>query len=120
MKLQLHVTAPSATWIRWAVHKRPDGEATNITTSMADANFHSNNDTEDQREFNKYCIAKGLIHVPADRLSQRFNVFVKRSAWARIAPMRENDTITLTMAKATLGSTADVSGLGTIWVRANG
>lgn len=120
MRLNLFVRAANSTLIRWALHKRPDGEATNITSSMVDANFHSSDDTEDMREFRKYCIAKGMLAIPSDRLQAPLRIRVSRAAWKRISPMRENDTLTLTIAKASEGTTATVTGFGTIWCRANG
>lgn len=119
MRLNLMISSADSHYIRWVLHKRPDGEATNITSSMIDANFHGADDTEDNREFRKYCLAKGLIKTSADRLQQPLRIFVRKQAWKRCSPMRENDTLHLTLAKESTGTTSEISGFGTIYVRAN-
>lgn len=102
--------------IRWLIYKKPDGEA--LVTNLA-AQFHSNDDTPTLREIRKYTIAKGQFVVnPSTAVATR-NFFVKRKAWKRIAPMRENDKLTLLVAKDAVGTTMTQSLLGQIYVRAN-
>jgi len=118
MRTQFLVRAGTATIVRWALYKKPDGEQ--LVTSLADSNFHSSNDVQNNREFRKNTVAKGLLFVSPDRLASNFRIFVKRKAWARISPMRENDKLCLVMAKDMDGTTATLDGFGTIWCRANG
>lgn len=119
MKLNAYFRAPSATEIRWMLIKRPDGETNAATTSLIDATFHGSDDTQAARELRQYTLAKGQVAIASDRLQTPFRVFVSRRAWARASPMRENDVISLIVAKSSEGTTASISGFGTIYVKAN-
>lgn len=119
MRLNLIVRATTASMVRWVLHKRPDGETNAYTTSLVDSTFHGAADTQAMRELRKYTLAKGMFVISPDRQATNVRIFVRRKAWARASPMRENDRITLTLAKDTAGTTGTIDGFGTIWVRAN-
>lgn len=119
MRLQCILSAFSAqTLIRWALYKKPDGEA--LVTSLADSNFHSSNDVQNNREFRKYTLAKGMLMVTAQSAGRSFTPFIRRDAWKRASPMREGDKLCLLIAKNAAGTTGQLDGFGTIWARANG
>lgn len=118
MRLNLLLQAANACKIRWMLYKKPDGET--LVSALTDANFHSSNDVQNNRELRKYTVAKGLAFVSPDRLAAPLNLFVRRQAWKRISPMREGDMLSLILAKEADGTTATLSGFGTIWVKANG
>lgn len=117
MRMNLFIKAGAATDIRWMMHKSPDNDIT--VTSLA-TDFHNSNDTQPQRELRKMTVAKGYFAIGSDRLLTRFPIFVSKKALARISPMRENDRLRLVVAKHGDGTTATLSGFGTIYVRANG
>lgn len=99
------------------MYKMPDGE--DLVADLQQATFHSSNDTPTQRELRKYTVAKGMLVVNPSTAVSQARIFVKRKALARIAPMRENDQLRMVFAKAAEGTTAQVSILGNIYVRAN-
>lgn len=105
---------------RWMLLKRPDGETliSNATAMIADA-FHSSQDTPSQREFRKFMISKGMVVTNPNSAVTRLTIPVKRSALARISPMRENDLITFLIAKDTAGTTSILHGFGSMYVKAN-
>lgn len=117
LKAQFVVSSASACIVRWILAKSPDNDITGATFM---SNFHSSDDTTAAREVRKYILAKGITYVSADRLRSPVRIFVKRKAWARASPMREDDRIKLILAKNAPGSTAEISGFGTMYVRANG
>lgn len=116
MRLNMVFRAANATFVRWMLVKSPDSD---ITAATFNTNFHSSDDTTGIREVRKHILAKGFVNIPSDRLAAPFRVRVSRAAWARASPMRENDVIRLVFAKEAAGTTATLSGFGTIWVRAN-
>lgn len=117
MRVNLFTSASAGTLIRWLLYKMPDGES--LISSLADANFHGSNDTPTQREMRKMTVAKGYYRISPDRLQTDMKIRVSRAAWKRISPLRENDTLRLVIAKSAEGSTGLLSGMGTIWVKAN-
>lgn len=119
LRLNFILTAASQTFVRWMLVKRPDGETNLASTSLIDATFHGSDDTINARELRKYTVAKGMVVIPSDRLATRMPIFVSRKALARISPLRENDRLTLHLAKSAAGTTVDLDGFGTIWVKAN-
>lgn len=117
MRMNLFFRAANACMIRWMLLKLPDGDT--LAANLTDANFHSSNDVQANRELRKYTLAKGMIGITSDKLQQPLRIRVSRAAWRRASPMRENDKIVLMMAKNAENTTATLSGFGTIWVRAN-
>lgn len=103
--------------LRWMLAKEPDGET--IVTNLA-TQFHTSNDTQNEREVRKMTIAKGMLFVNASNLAANINVRVSKSALQRISPLRENDQIMFHIAKDSTGTTGTLSGFGTIYLRANG
>lgn len=105
---------------RWMLLKRPDGESllANSAAMIGDA-FNSAADTPSQREWRKFLLAKGMVITNPNTAVSRLNIFVKKSALDRIAPMRENDAITLIIAKDTAGTTSLLHGFGNVYVKAN-
>jgi hypothetical protein len=116
-KTHLFVDCDAATLIRWVLYKMPDGEA--LVGSLVDATFHGSQDTPTGREIRKVIIAKGYMRISADRLQSPLRIFISRQALKRISPLRENDKLRLTIAKSAAGTTAQLSGFGTIYVKAN-
>jgi hypothetical protein len=116
-KTNLFVDCDAATLIRWVLYKKPDGEA--LISDLADNSFHGSQDTPGQREFRKYLMAKGYLRISADRLQVPLKVYVSKAAMRRAAPFREGDKISLIIAKSAAGTTAQLSGFGTIYCKAN-
>lgn len=103
---------------RWLLYKKPDGES--LVTSLAGTGqFHNSGDTPTLREVRKLTIAKGMVVTNPSTAVTRLPIFVKRKAWQRIAPLRENDTISLVIAKDAAGTTSLLHGMGQIYVKAN-
>lgn len=117
LKLALMVHAMSAqTVFRWSLYKSPDGDLTlNQTT-----NFHTSNDSITDRENRKFTLAKGMFVSNASSTVNRIPIFIRRKAWQRASPMREGDLLKFSIAKDAAGTTAQLSGFGTLYVRANG
>lgn len=103
--------------VRWILHKEPDGEQ--AYTELTNTSFHVSDDNEDNRERRKYCLAKGMVFINPNNLATTLRIFVKRKAWARVSPLRELDIIALTLAKDAAGTTGNLSGFGTLMVKAN-
>lgn len=105
--------------VRWMLHKLPDGEEL-ITDAnrLTNTGFHSSDDTNPFREFRKMQVAKGFLVVPADKLAAPVRIFVRKQAWKRIAPMRENDVLRLDIAQST-NATVTLHGFGTLYAKAN-
>lgn len=116
IKLRLGVHAFSAqTVFRWMLWKSPDNDLTpNMTT-----NFHSSNDTITDREIRKMVLAKGIVISNSSSVVNSVPIFVKRAAMLRAGPLRENDRINFQIAKDAAGTTANLTGFGTLWVKAN-
>lgn len=106
-----------STMVRWLLYKKPDGEA--LVTDLTNSIFHSSNDTPGMREIRKYTVAKGMLVINPSSAVAHSRFFVSPKAWARISPMRENDKLSLIVAKAAEGTTCSLSLLGTIYVKAN-
>lgn len=120
MKFNINLTAATAgTWVRWMLIKRPDGETNAATSGLLDATFHSSDDTQAARELRANTLAKGMTLVPVDRQVARVPIFVKRSTLRRLSPLKEGDLISLCFAKDGTGTTAQINGFGTIWIKAN-
>lgn len=117
MTLKMAVHAFSAqTVFRWMLWKSPDNDLTpNMTT-----NFHSSNDSITDREIRKMILAKGIVISNASSVVNSVPIFVRRSAMNRVGPLRENDRINFQIAKDAAGTTANLTGFGTLWVKANG
>lgn len=119
MRLKMIVSGANAqTVIRYIVMKEPDGEA--LLTSLANASFHSSNDTQNIRESRKMTVAKGLFVTNSTSVVNNVPISINRRAWKRISPMRENDNLVLLIAKDAAGTTCALNGFGNIWVKANG
>lgn len=119
IKLRLIVRAPNASHFRWMLHKLPDGEELVTDANRLAGNFHVSDDTNPMREFRKMQLAKGIVAMSGNGLVSSIPVFVRRAALKRISPLRENDVIRFDIAKHGDGTTASLSGFGTIWIRAN-
>lgn len=124
IKLRLHVVVPvgsgAANIFRWLLYKKPDGEAiAGIDLSAAGATFHSSNDTPTAREVRKMTLAKGMLVANSSTGVTPLRMFVSRQAMKRTSPMRENDRISLLIAKDALGTTATLHGFGALYVKAN-
>lgn len=120
IKLNLLLKAPSGTHVRWMLHKLPDGEELVTDANRLAGNFHASDDTNPMREFRKMQLAKGITAIASDKLATSMRVFVRKKALARVSPLRENDVLRFDVAKHADGTTATLSGFGTIWLRANG
>lgn len=116
MRLNMIFRAANATMVRWILFKNPDND---ITDANINTSFHTSDDDQGPREIRKFILAKGFVNIPSDRLSAPLRIRVSRAAWARAAPMRDGDRIVLIMSKESQGTTATLSGFGTIWVKAN-
>lgn len=121
MRLNMQVVGPASSSVvhRWILHKKPDGEdLVSDATRMLTA-WHSSDDTQAQREFRKFTVAKGILITNASTGVTPLRVFVKRAAMKRISPFRENDILQLDIAKDATGISSTIHGFGTLWVRAN-
>lgn len=116
MRMNLILRAANATMVRWMLVKNPDAD---ITAANFMAQYHSSDDDQGPREIRKSILSKGFVSVPSDKLQAGLRVRVSRKAWERASPMRENDVLSLVLAKEAAGTTATLSGFGTIWVKAN-
>lgn len=108
--------APGAIRVRWLLYKKPDGET--LAGSLIDGVWHTSEDTPTQRELRKYTVAKGILPLSNDNLNTPLRIFVKKQAWARVSPMRENDKLCLILAQNS-NATITLSGFGTIYAKAN-
>jgi len=118
MKLNFHISGVAAqTEFRWILYKKPDGEA--LITDLGTP-WHSSSDSPTQRELRKYTLAKGMFVVNTADLARNLPIFVRRKAFQRVAGMRENDKLSLLIAKNAAGTTATLHGFGTIYVKARG
>lgn len=121
MRLNLTILGSTSTTnvYRWLVYKKPDGES--LVTSLAGTGqFHNSGDTPTLREVRKLTVAKGMVVTNPSTAVTKMNIFVRKAAWRRISPLRENDTISLLIAKDAAGTTSLLHGMGNIYVRANG
>lgn len=116
MRTNFIFRAANATMVRWMLVKKVDNDLTDAT---ANTGFHSSNEDENNRELRKLILAKGFVNIPSDKLAAPLRIRVSRAAWKRAQPMRENDRISLVFSKEAAGTTATLSGFGTIWVKAN-
>lgn len=105
---------------RWCLTKNPDGDV--VLTGMDDAAavWNDTGNTPTTREFNKYCLAKGIAVTNPNSAVTRMRVFLSKSAMRRAGPMRPDDTLTFNIAKDTAGTTSILHGFGTLYFRANG
>lgn len=120
MKLNLNVrsSVDDPLTLRWLLYKMPDGEV--LISTLADANFHSSDDSPTQRELRGLTLAKGILMTNASSGVNRLQVFIKRETLKRLGRMRENDRLRLTIAANAAATTqAAVSGMGTIYTRLN-
>lgn len=106
----------NAHFVRWMLYKEPDGES--LVTDMS-SQFHTSDDTPTARELRKYTLAKGLLHIGADRQAANLRIRVSRAAMRRCSPMRLNDRITLVLAKSAAGTASTISGFATLYFKAN-
>lgn len=117
MRLQILITGVSAsTHFRWALYKKPDGEA--LLSNLV-SQFHSSDDSPTQREINKHIMAKGIAHANANSLAVRFPIFIKKSNLMRNGGMKEGDKLTFVIAKDAAGTTGELTIMGNIYVKAN-
>lgn len=116
MRLNFICSAGSATEVRWMLVKDEDNEGS--LTSLA-TQFHNSDDTLIARELRRNTLAKGLMRISADRLQQNIPIRISRKALQRTGGMKENDRIEFHIAKQAAGTTVQLSGFGTIWVKAN-
>lgn len=103
--------------VRWMIMKRPDGEA--LVTSLADAQFHTSDDTPTQREVRSLTLAKGIIAINPSTATTSKRIFISRDAIRRVGRMNEQDRLELIVAKDAAGTTCDISGMGNLYFRAN-
>lgn len=115
-RLHAMLVAGAQTYVRWILYKKPDGES--LLSNMV-SQWHSSDDSQNQREIRKNTIAKGLLNISSNRLSANIPIRVSSGALRRISPLREGDKITLVVAKAADGTTADLSIWGDIRIKAN-
>lgn len=116
MKLNLVINGLVAgTRVRWMLLKRPDGE--NLASTLADANFHSSDDSPTLRELRATTMSKGFF-VASDKTATRMSIFVKRQTLRRLGSLRENDRIVLAIAQSA-SDNAKLNGFGTLYVRMN-
>lgn len=118
IRLSLNVlgTSGTANVIRWFLYKKPDGES--LITSLASP-FHSSSDSPTQRELRKYTLAKGIVVTNPSSASAILRLRISRKAMARVSPWRENDKLTLLVAKDAAAVSAKLNGFGQIYVKAN-
>lgn len=102
-------------YMRWMLIKDPDNEG--ALTSLADADFHSSDDTPTARELRKNTLAKGWVIPSADGLMKNINIFIRKKTLRRLGSLREGDRIKLVLAANSATSVGQVSGFGTIYVR---
>lgn len=119
MKGSISLTNLGATnRIRWLLYKRPDGES--LTSTLADAFFHSSDDTPTMRELRANTLAKGIILPKADSLKATINLGrIRRSTLRRLGNLRENDAIYLLISTNTTAGSQKIHGMGTMYVRTN-
>lgn len=116
MKLNLVTHGWTAgTIVRWMLVKDTDNEI--APTSLADANFHSSNDSPTLRELRAMTLAKGFF-VASDKTASKVNIFVKRKTLKRLGNMREQDRLTLCIAQSSTDN-GKITGFGTLYVRMN-
>lgn len=123
LKLDLTILGATSTTnvYRWILHKLPDGEEIIADANrLSGNNFHSSDDTQAFREFRKLVMAKGMVVTNPNTAVTKLRVLVRKSAMARVAPLRENDTFRLDIAKDTAGTTSLLHGFGTLYFRAHG
>lgn len=117
IKANLFVTAGAQTFIRWVLLRNPDAD---LTASTIMTEFHTSDESSANRELRKNTLAKGYFALASDRLQSRIPIFIRRKAIARVQSFRENDRLTLVLAKHADGTDADMSGFGTCYFKANG
>lgn len=119
--LKLHfnvqVAGGASATIRYMLLKRPDGET--AVGSLTDSFFHTSNDDPTSRENRKNVLAKGQRMISASATTATIPITVSRDALKRNAQLRENDRISLIVAKNATGTTGLVDLWGSLWVRAN-
>lgn len=122
MRFNFLLDSASACKVRWMLVKLPSGVDTiaALTGGLNDANFHGSVEGVSARDLRGNTLAKGFVSLAADRLQSSLRIFVSRAAMKRASPMKEDDKISLFLAKNAPGTTASISGFGTIWVKANG
>lgn len=118
MKLNFFVRGAAGANFRWMLHKLPNGTELIADNVRLTTGFHSSNDTTSDREFRKMQIAKGFFPQDSSGLKAHVPIFIRKKALARVSPLRENDVIRFDIASSS-SSSANLSGFGTIWVRAN-
>lgn len=121
MRFNLKVVGPGSSSVvhRWILHKKPDGEDLISDATRLLSAFHSSDDTQAQREFRKFTVAKGMLITNQASGVTPLGIFVKKAAMKRISPFRENDILQLDIAKDATGISSTIHGFGTMWVRAN-
>lgn len=117
MRLNLMFRAANATMVRWMLVKNTDNDR---TAAAFNTDFHSSNDSGDSREVRKLILSKGFVNIPSDKLAAPLRVRISRKALQRAAPMRDGDRLQFVLSKEAAGTTATLSGFGTMWFRANG
>lgn len=119
LNLMLIGAQSSTNVMRWMLHKLPDGEElVSDATRLINA-FHTSADDTEMREFRKMQMAKGMTIINPNTAVSNFRVFVKKSALARVSPMREGDVIRFDIAKDAAGTTCLLHGFGTLYFKAN-
>lgn len=101
--------------LRWMIYKDTDNESP--VSSLADAIFHSSDDTPTMRELRKNTLAKGWVIPKADSLMGKLVIRIRRSTLRRLGSLRENDRIKLILAANSSTSVGVVNGFGTLYVR---
>lgn len=115
-RLVLNTNFSATSCVHWMLYKQPDGES--LTSTLADAFFHSADDTPTVRELNKNIIAKGML-VGSDKTSAAINLgFHKRKTLRRLGSLREGDKIVLALA-TNESSTHKLWGFGNLYARLN-
>lgn len=102
-------------YMRWMMYKDTDNETP--ISSLADANFHSSDDTPTMRELRKNTLAKGWVIPSADGLMKNLRISIRRKALRRIGGLREGDRIKIIFACNSSTSVGLISGFGTLYVR---
>lgn len=116
LRLNTHIIGSAAGYVRWLLYKKPDGEA--LVTALG-SQFMNSDDTPTARETRKMTIAKGMVFVSPDKLATPAFIRVSRMALRRISSFRENDRLSLIIAKDSAGTTGSVSIWGQSYFKAN-
>lgn len=104
---------------RWALVKNPDGDEILANLSDSGGTFHNPGLNPTTREFNKYCLAKGISYSDGSRAISALKVYVSKAAMARCGPMRADDTLTFHIAKDGGGTASILHGMGDLYFKAN-